>query len=74
MQRRTGIFGIALLLMVFASGAFLTARLLLGGRVPGLTRSRVAVLPITGIIDSEIRFVQELQAFQDDPFGSGVRA
>ncbi|MGW8283606.1 MAG: signal peptide peptidase SppA, partial [Gemmatimonadota bacterium] len=67
MQRRTGIFGIALLLVVFGSGAFLTARLLLGGRVPGLTRNRVAVLPITGIIESESRFLQELQAFRDDP-------
>jgi len=67
LQRRTGILGIALLLVVFASGAFLTARLLLGGRVPGLTRNRVAVLPITGIIESETRFVQELQTFRDDP-------
>ena len=53
--------------MLFASGAFLTARLLLGGRVPGLTQKRVAVLPIVGIIDSETRFVRELQAFRDDP-------
>lgn len=67
MQRRTGIFGILLLLVLFASGAFLTARLLLGGRVPGLTRNRVAVLPITGIIESETRFLQELQEFRDDP-------
>ncbi len=67
MQRRTGILGIVLLLVLFASGAFLTARLLLGGRVPGLTRKRVAVLPIVGIIDSETRFVRELQAFRDDP-------
>jgi len=67
LQRRTGIFGIVLLLVLFASGAFLTARLLLGGRVPGLTRQRVAVLPIVGIIDSETRFVRELQAFRDDP-------
>ena len=67
MQRRTGILGIVLLLVLFASGAFLTARLLLGGRVPGLARKRVAVLPIVGIIDSETRFVRELQAFRDDP-------
>lgn len=67
MQRRTGIFGIVLLLVLFASGAFLTARLLLGGRVPGLTQKRVAILPIVGIIDSETRFVRELQAFRDDP-------
>lgn len=67
LQRRTGILGIVLLLVLFASGAFLTARLLLGGRVPGLTRKRVAVLPIVGIIDSETRFVRELQAFRDDP-------
>jgi protease-4 len=67
LQRRTGIFGIVLLLVLFASGAFLTARLLLGGRVPGLTKRRVAVLPIVGIIDSETRFVRELQAFRDDP-------
>jgi protease-4 len=67
LQRRTGIFGIVLLLVLFASGAFLTARLLLGGRVPGLTQKRVAVLPIVGIIDSETRFVRELQAFRDDP-------
>lgn len=67
MQRRTGILGIVLLLVLFASGAALTARLLLGGRVPGLTKKRVAVLPIVGIIDSETRFVRELQAFRDDP-------
>jgi len=67
LQRRTGILGIVNLLVLFASGAFLTARLLLGGRVPGLTKKRVAVLPIVGIIDSETRFIRELQAFRDDP-------
>jgi protease-4 len=66
-QRRSTVFGIVLLLVLFASGAILTVRLLLGGRVPGLTPRRVAVLPIVGIIDSERTFVRDLQTFRDDP-------
>ncbi len=60
-------FAIILLLVLFASGAYLTGRLLLGGHVPGLTKKRVAVLPVVGIIDSDARFVKELQQFRDDP-------
>jgi protease-4 len=66
-QRRSTVFGIVLLLVLFASGAILTVRLLLGGRVPGLTPRRVAVLPIVGIIDSERTFVRDLETFRDDP-------
>ncbi|MFO7588861.1 MAG: signal peptide peptidase SppA [Gemmatimonadota bacterium] len=67
MQRRSTVLGIVLLLVLFASGAVLTLRLLLGGRVPGLTPRRVAVLPIVGIIDSETKFVRDLEAFRGDP-------
>ncbi len=67
MQRRTTALGIVLLLVLFASGAVLTARLLLGGRVPGLTPRRVAVLPVVGIIDSETAFVRNLNTFREDP-------
>ena len=67
MQRRTGVFGIVLLLALFASGAYLSARLLLGGRVPGLTKKRVAVLPVIGVINSERRFVEDLNRFREDP-------
>lgn len=66
-QRRSTVLGIVLLLVLFASGAALTLRLLLGGRVPGLTPRRVAVLPIVGIIDSERTFVRDLEAFREDP-------
>lgn len=66
-QRRSTVLGIVLLLVLFASGTALTLRLLLGGRVPGLTPRRVAVLPIVGIIDSETRFVRDLETFRNDP-------
>ena len=67
MQRRSGVFGIVLLLVLFASGAVLSARLLLGGRVPLVTKKRVAVLPVIGVINSERQFVRDLQRFRDDP-------
>ncbi len=67
MQSRNGALGILLILLLFASGAILSARLLFGDRVPGLTHDRVAVLPITGIIDSERQFVKDLNAFREDP-------
>lgn len=67
LQRRSTVLGIVLLLVLFASGAVLTLRLLLGGRVPGLTPKRVAILPIVGIIDSEVTFVRDLESFRDDP-------
>jgi protease-4 len=66
-QRRSTVLGLVLLLVLFASGAALTLRLLLGGRVPGLTPRRVAVLPVVGIIDSESRFVRDLETFREDP-------
>ena len=66
-QRRSTVLGIVLLLVLFASGAALTLRLLLGGRVPGLTPRRVAILPIVGIIDSERTFVRDLESFREDP-------
>ncbi len=67
LQRRSTVLGIVLLLVLFASGAVLSLRLLLGGSVPGLTPRRVAVLPIVGIIDSETGFVRELETFRKDP-------
>jgi protease-4 len=67
LQSRNGALGIFLILLLFASGAILSARLLFGDRVPGLTHDRVAVLPITGIIESERQFVKDLDSFREDP-------
>jgi protease-4 len=67
LQPRSGTLGIFLILLLFASGAILSARLLFGGRVPGLTQERVAVLSISGVIESEKRFVDDLRTFREDP-------
>lgn len=68
MTRRTGIFGIVLLLVLFASGAFVALRLLAGGSAsPGLSLGgRVAIIPLVGIIESEREFVERLERYRDD--------
>ena len=67
MQSRNGVLGLLLILLLFASGAILSARLLFGDRLPGLTQDRVAILPVNGIIESERQFVRDLTAFREDP-------
>lgn len=67
MKRRTGIFGIILLLVLFASGAFVALRLMLGASAPSFAvGGRVAVLPIIGLIESERQFVDRLERFRED--------
>lgn len=66
MKRRTGIFGIVLLLVLFASGAFVALRLMIGGGPSFATRGRVAILPVRGLIESEREFVRRLDRFKDD--------
>lgn len=71
-KRRTGIFGIVLLLVLFASGAFVVLRLMLGGSAPSFAvGGRVAVLPVVGLIESERPFVRRLEQLRDD---ASVRA
>ncbi|MDT8435356.1 MAG: signal peptide peptidase SppA [Gemmatimonadota bacterium] len=67
MQRRSTVVGIVVLLLLFGSGAVLTLRLASGGRVPGLVPSRVAILPLVGVLDSESRFLEQLERFRSDP-------
>ena len=70
--RRTAIFGIVLLLVLFASGAFVVLRLMLGSGAPAFgVGGRVAVVPVVGMIESERPFVQRLERLRDD---SSVRA
>lgn len=68
MTRRTGIFGIVLMLVLFASGAFVALRLISGGSAaPGLALGgRVAILPLVGVIESEREFVRRLERYRDD--------
>ena len=67
MKRRTGIFGIVLLFVLFASGAFVALRLMLGGGAPSFAvGGRVAILPVVGLIESEREFVRSLERFRDD--------
>jgi protease-4 len=65
-KQRTGIFGIVLLLVLFASGAFVALRLMIGGAPSFALGGRVAILPITGLIESEREFVERLERFSDD--------
>jgi protease-4 len=66
-KRRTGIFGIVLLLVLFASGAFVALRLMLGGGAPAFALGgRVAVIPLVGLIDSEGQFIRRLDRFRQD--------
>lgn len=67
MKRRTGIFGIVLLLVLFAAGAFVALRLMIGGGAPSFALGgRVAILPVVGLIESEREFVSRLDRFRDD--------
>lgn len=67
MKRRTGIFGIVLLLVLFASGAFVALRLMLGGGAPAFALGgRVAILPLSDVIGTEQGFVRNLRKFRDD--------
>ncbi len=66
MHRRTTVLSIALLLAFFAMGAAIVGRLLLGGQVPLVSSGRVAVIPVTGIIESDAFFQRQLAKFRDD--------
>lgn len=70
-SRRTTVATIALLLLFFAGGVYVSARLLIGDGVPLITGSRVAVLPIEGILTSEEEILRNLQTFRRD---ASVRA
>lgn len=66
-KRRTGIFGIVLLLVLFASGAFVVLRLMLAGGGPSFAvGGRVAVIPVIGFIESERRFVEQIERLRND--------
>ena len=67
MQRRTTVLSIGLLLAFFAVGVGIILRLVFGGPVPLVSSDRVAVLPVTGIIDSDEAFHTQLARFRDDP-------
>lgn len=66
MQRRTTVLSIALLLAFFAIGAVVVVRLMLGGQIPLVSADRVAVLPVTGVIESDAAFMKSLAQFRDD--------
>ncbi len=66
MRRRTTILGIGILLVFFAIGAMIVGRLLVGGYVPLVSENRVAILPVTGIIDTDRRVLPHLESFRDD--------
>lgn len=66
MKRRTGIFGIVLLLVLFASGAFVALRLMIGDAPSFALGNRVAILPVSGLIESEREFVRDLERFEED--------
>lgn len=66
-KRRTGIFGIVLLLVLFASGAFVVLRLMLGAGGPSFAvGGRVAVVPVVGFIESERHFVDQIERLRED--------
>lgn len=67
MQRRTTVLSIALLLAFFAIGVGIVSRLLFGGHVPLVSAERVAILPVTGILESDATFQRQLARFRDDP-------
>ena len=66
MQRRTTVLSIALLLAFFAIGAAVVVRLLFGGHIPLVSPDRVAIIPITGVIESDGAFLQRLEQYRDD--------
>ncbi len=63
-DRRTA-WAIALILLVFAAGVYLSSRALLG-RDGLFAGSRVAVLPVEGVILSERQVLRHLEAFRQD--------
>ena len=66
MKRRTGVFGIALILILFASGAYVSLRLMLGSPPSIAVGGRIAVIPIFGVIESERLFVTRLEQYSGD--------
>ncbi len=64
MHRRTTVLSIVLLLAFFAIGAGVVVRLILGG--PLVSRDRIAVLPVYGVIESDAAFMKNLVEFRDD--------
>lgn len=69
--RRTTLWTIAILLVLFGAGVYASAALVLDDGVPGFGAGRVAVLPIEGVISSEERTLRQLRGFRDS---EGVRA
>lgn len=65
-QRRTTVLSIAILLAFFAIGAAVVGRLMLGGHVPFVSSDRVAIIPVTGVIESDGTFLQRLEQFRED--------
>ena len=66
MKRRTGALGIILVLVLFASGAFVALRIMTGSAPSIGVGGRIAVIPVSGIIESERLFVERLQRYADD--------
>lgn len=66
MKRRTGALGIILILVLFGSGAFVAFRIMLGSAPSMGVGGRIAVIPVTGVIESERLFVERLRRFADD--------
>ncbi len=66
MKRRTAVFGIALILILFASGAYVSLRLILGSPPSIAVGGRIAVIPISGVIESERLFVARLEQYSGD--------
>lgn len=71
-SQRSTLIGILVLLLFFGVGTYFAARALMGESVPIVGDSgRVAVLPVEGVIASEMGFTETLERFRDD---SRVRA
>ena len=66
MQRRTTVLSIALLLAFFAIGSSVIVRLMLGGQVSLVSQDRIAVLPVYGLIESDVSFMKSLDQFRND--------
>jgi protease-4 len=65
-KRRTGALGIILILVLFASGAFVAFRIMMGSTPSIGVGGRIAVIPVAGIIESERLFVERLQRYAED--------
>ncbi len=66
MRRRSTVLSIGLLLGFFAIGAIVVGRLLVGAYVPLVSESKVAILPITGIIESDRAILRHLEKYRED--------